>query len=71
MLISASHVGSSVADPVSAYGVAGPAAGLVAGLFGWRIAITRLFISGELKAPVEIGRVLERPVAHSIKGPHA
>jgi Polyketide cyclase / dehydrase and lipid transport len=34
-------------------------------LMGCRIAITRLFISGELKAPVEIGRVLERPVARS------
>jgi hypothetical protein len=33
-------------------------------LVGWRIAITRIFISGELKAPVEIGRVL-------IKGPRA
>jgi hypothetical protein len=34
-------------------------------------ASERSVISGELKAPVEIGRVLERPVAHSIKGPHA
>jgi hypothetical protein len=28
-------------------------------------------ISGELKAPVEIDRVPERPVAHSIKGSRA
>jgi hypothetical protein len=40
-------------------------------LMGWRVATTRMFISGELKASVEIGRALERPVAHSIKGPPA
>jgi hypothetical protein len=40
-------------------------------LMGRRIAITRVFISGELRAPVEIGRVLERPVAHSIEGARA
>jgi hypothetical protein len=40
-------------------------------LMGRRIAITRMFISGELKASVEIGRVLERPVARLIQGPRA
>jgi MFS family permease len=37
-------------------------------LMGRRIAITRMFISSELKASVEVGRVLKPPVAHSIQG---
>jgi AraC family transcriptional regulator len=36
-------------------------------LTGRRIALTRIVISGGLKAPVEIGRLLERPIVHSIK----